>query len=179
MKSASMIDSDRDRNLVALAMRKTLVIGLLIGGIAVVVAIVIAVFAGGRSGWVALVPAVIGAALVARVLLSNQRVAIVRDRPADIVWIFAEQIESRPSRFTEGTPFDPDSDAAVQPGPMVNYTYSVNVYCADGRGWSLVVARDDVKPLLDALARLAPRAARGFTKELERTYRDDPRSLVS
>jgi hypothetical protein len=81
----------------------------------------------------------------------NPIVELIEHHPADIAWTYIREQRSR--------------------GITV---LTAMIWKADRRHESIRVVRDDADTLLAELARRAPHAARGYTRELQNQYRADP-----
>ena len=88
-------------------------------------------------------------------------VQLLRDRPHDIAWVYVEQMSSQAAGIT------------------VAKQYSVKIQLVDGKGINLQVAANRRDDLLELLAQLAPQATFGYSRELARQYKRDPRSLIA
>ena len=85
--------------------------------------------------------------------------AILRDKPGEIVWIHAVQMNTQSGGIT------------------VQKTYSVRVW-TDKKPYNLNVKAEQKDELLSVLSAIAPQATYGYSKALERQYKTDPGSLV-
>lgn len=82
-------------------------------------------------------------------------------RPDDIAWIYEERI---------------DSQAA---GIIVAKTYSLKIQMVDRKHYVLGVKGHEREEVLRVLAEIAPQATFGYSRELAKQYKRDPRSLIA
>ena len=116
----------------------------------------------GMAGFFGVIAAVLF--YVALVKNSPSRSALVialRDRPDDVVWLYQQDIEVSVNGI---------------PGPVRDC--NVIAKLADGSTVAMTVAKGRADALLDALARLAPAAAKGFSEEREAEFKRDPRAVA-
>ncbi len=85
---------------------------------------------------------------------------ILRDRGREIVWIYEQQINSQAGAFT------------------VARTYNLHLQLESGKGYTMSVAGPDRDQTLGLLAEIAPRATFGYSRDLAKQYKRDPRSLA-
>lgn len=81
----------------------------------------------------------------------NPIAELVEKRPQEIAWIYLLEEHQR--------------------GLVV---LTVMIWKTDGRSETIRVVHDDAAALLDEIARRAPHAARGYSRELESRYRQNP-----
>jgi hypothetical protein len=86
---------------------------------------------------------------------------VLRDRATEIVWIYEQHIDSQAAGIT------------------VARTCNVQLQLVDGKGYALSVKPRDRDQMMEILAALAPRATFGYSRELARQYKRDPRSLAA
>jgi len=86
---------------------------------------------------------------------------VLRDRPHQIVWIYDQEIESRVA------------------GATVARAHHIHLQLENGKGLKLSVASPDRDEVLTLLGRLAPRATFGYSRELRKQYKRDPRSVAA
>jgi hypothetical protein len=108
---------------------------------------------------------VVGVALlwVAAVKLSPRRsplLVALRERPADLVWLYTQDVVVRVS------------GAALPPRNCV-----VHVKFADGKSLGLNLKKTKEAEVLGAIRQLAPSAVFGYSPEREARFKQDPRSM--
>ncbi len=91
--------------------------------------------------------------------MTSPVMAILRDKPGEIVWIHVVQTNTQSG------------------GNTVQKTYSVRMW-TDKKPYNLNVKAEQKDELLSVLSAIAPQATCGYSKALERQYKTDPGSLV-
>ena len=91
--------------------------------------------------------------------MTSPVMAILRDKPGEIVWIHVVQMNTQSGGIT------------------VQKTYSVRVW-TDKKPYNLNVKAEQKDELLSVLSAIAPQATCGYSKALKRQYKTDPGSLV-
>ena len=86
--------------------------------------------------------------------------AVLRDHAAEIVWIYEQQVSSQAAGIT------------------VARAYNLRLQLESGKGYTMSVAGPDRDPVLSLLSEIAPRARFGYSRELAKQYKRDPRSLA-
>lgn len=86
---------------------------------------------------------------------------ILLDRPDDVVWIYVQEVQG-------------------QAYGVQMRKHNIKLALADGRTLlTLSVPHKRKDELLELLARLAPRAVFGYSRELAKRYKQDPRALAA
>jgi hypothetical protein len=86
--------------------------------------------------------------------------SVLRDHAAEIVWIYEQQVTSQAG------------------GIALARAHNFRLHLASGQCHTLSVAGRDREAMLSLLAEIAPRARFGYSRELARQFKRDPRSLA-
>lgn len=92
---------------------------------------------------------------------SSPLMRVLRERPGDIAWIYEQQVNSRAG------------------GVTVARAYNIQIRLVDGKGHNLSVKGADRDEVMRLLGEIAPAATFGYSRELAKQFRRDPRSLVA